>query len=120
MKTRAFLILIIFSMLFIPREVIEHFHYPEKLISEMCLKPGGLAIIMSFMGIQLQIYFEDYSHRTPFMLSLEDIQLIHGFNMFKQNSSINCLLGVDISLSLKSLHILRATLLPPILKSCMD
>ena len=66
------------------KSVIEHFHYPEKLISEMyrVLKPGGLAITLCpSWEYNYRIYFEDYSHRTPFMLSsLRDIQLIHGFN----------------------------------------
>lgn len=65
------------------KSVIEHFHYPEKLVSEMhrVLKPGGLAITLCpSWEYNYRIYFEDYSHRTPFMLeSLRDIQLIHGF-----------------------------------------
>lgn len=65
------------------KSVIEHFHYPEKLIREMyrVLKPGGLAITLCpAWEYNYRIYFEDYSHRTPFMLeSLRDIQLIHGF-----------------------------------------
>jgi SAM-dependent methyltransferase len=65
------------------KSVIEHFHYPEKLVMEMhrILKPGGLAITLCpSWEYNYRIYFEDYSHRTPFMLdSLRDIQLIHGF-----------------------------------------
>lgn len=65
------------------KSVIEHFHYPEKLIKEMyrVLKPGGLAITLCpAWEYNHRIYFEDYSHRTPFMLeSLRDIQIIHGF-----------------------------------------
>jgi SAM-dependent methyltransferase len=65
------------------KSVIEHFYYPERLIKEMyrVLKPGGLAITLCpSWEFNYRIYFEDYSHRTPFMLeSLRDIQLIHGF-----------------------------------------
>ncbi len=45
------------------------------------LKPGGLAITLCpSWEYNYQIYFEDYSHRTPFMReSLRDIQLIHSF-----------------------------------------
>jgi SAM-dependent methyltransferase len=65
------------------KSVIEHFYYPERLIKEMyrVLKPGGLAITLCpAWEYNYRIYFEDYSHRTPFMLeSLRDIQLIHDF-----------------------------------------
>lgn len=65
------------------KSVIEHFHYPEILIKEMyrVLKPGGLAITLCpAWEYNYRIYFEDYTHRTPFMLeSLRDIQIIHGF-----------------------------------------
>lgn len=65
------------------KSVIEHFHYPERLVREMIrvLKPGGLAITLCpAWEYNYRIYFEDYTHRTPFMRSsLRDIQLIHGF-----------------------------------------
>ena len=69
------------------KSVIEHFHYPERLVKEMyrVLKPGGLAITLCpAWEYNFRIYFEDYSHRTPFMLeSLRDIQIIHGFDEVK-------------------------------------
>ena len=65
------------------KSVIEHFHYPERLIKEMhrVLKPCGIAITLCpAWEYNYRIYFEDYTHRTPFMLaSLRDIQIIHGF-----------------------------------------
>lgn len=65
------------------KSVIEHFHYPERLIREMhrVLKPGGLALTLCpAWEYNYRIYFEDYSHRTPFMYeSLRDIQIINGF-----------------------------------------
>lgn len=65
------------------KSVIEHFHYPERLIKEMyrVLKPGGLAITLCpAWEYNYRIYFADYTHRSPFMLeSLRDIQIIHGF-----------------------------------------
>ena len=69
------------------KSVIEHFYYPEKLVQEMfrVLKPGGLVITMCpDWEFNVRIYFEDYTHRTPFMQSsLRDIQLIHGFDNIK-------------------------------------
>ena len=66
------------------KSVIEHFHNPDIFTKEIhrCLKPGGLAIILvPSWEYNYKIYFEDYTHRTPFMMSaLNDILLIHGFN----------------------------------------
>jgi len=66
------------------KSVIEHFHYPEKLVQEMfrVLKPGGIVITLCpDWEFNFKIYFEDYTHRTPFMRSsLRDIQVIHGFD----------------------------------------
>lgn len=65
------------------KSVIEHFYYPEKIVQEMyrVLKPGGIVITLCpDWEFNYRIYFEDYTHRTPFMQSsLRDIQLIHGF-----------------------------------------
>jgi len=65
------------------KSVIEHFHRPETLVSEMfrVLKPGGLAITLCpDWYFNYRIYFEDFTHRTPFMqASLRDIHLMHGF-----------------------------------------
>jgi ubiquinone/menaquinone biosynthesis C-methylase UbiE len=65
------------------KSVIEHFHNPDILIKETyrCLKPGGLIITMApSWEYNHRIYFEDYTHRTPFMItSLNDILKIHGF-----------------------------------------
>jgi len=69
------------------KSVIEHFYYPEHLMIEIhrVLKPGGLVITLCpDWEFNYRIYHEDYTHRTPFMLSsLRDIQLIHGFNNVK-------------------------------------
>ena len=65
------------------KSVIEHFHYPEKMVQEVyrVLKPGGLVITLCLdWEFNYRTYFEDYTHRTPFMQSsARDIQLIHGF-----------------------------------------
>ncbi len=72
----------VFDVVF-SKSVIEHFHYPERLVQEIyrVLKPGGLVITLCpDWEFNYRIYFEDYTHRTPFMSSsLRDIQLIHGF-----------------------------------------
>ncbi|MES2686077.1 MAG: class I SAM-dependent methyltransferase [Pseudomonadota bacterium] len=65
------------------KSVIEHFYYPERLVQEIyrVLKPGGIVITLCpDWEFNYRIYFEDYTHRTPFMQSsLRDIQQIHGF-----------------------------------------
>jgi SAM-dependent methyltransferase len=66
------------------KSVIEHFYYPERMMKEVyrVLKPGGLVITLCpSWEFNYRNYFEDYTHRTPFMLeSLRDIQIIQGFN----------------------------------------
>lgn len=66
------------------KSVIEHFHAPEILVQEMfrVLKPGGLAITLCpDWEVNYKMYFEDYTHRTPFtQVSLRDIHLIQGFD----------------------------------------
>ena len=65
------------------KSVIEHFFNPENLSSEIfrVLKPGGLAIIMCpSWEYNYKIFYEDYTHRTPFTkISLNDFLLINGF-----------------------------------------
>lgn len=65
------------------KSVIEHFYYPEKVIKEVyrVLKPGGKVITLCPDWYHnFRIYFEDYTHRTPFMkASLRDIFLINSF-----------------------------------------
>lgn len=103
------------------KSVIEHFHYPERLIKEIyrVLKPGGLVITLCpSWEYNYRIYFEDYSHRTPFMFgSLRDIQLIHEFEevqveFFRQlPSTWYSLAGITILLAE-----LTRLITPPILK----
>ncbi len=66
------------------KSVIEHFYYPERLVKDMLrvLKPGGLAITLCpAWEYNYKNYFDDYTHRTPFMIqSLRDIHIIHGFD----------------------------------------
>ena len=65
------------------KSVIEHFYYPERMVKEIfrVLKPGGMVITLCpDWAFNYRIYFEDYTHRTPFMQSsLRDILMIHGF-----------------------------------------
>jgi len=65
------------------KSVIEHFYYPERMVKEAyrVLRPGGCILTLCpDWYFNYRIYFEDYTHRTPFMLSsLRDILLIHGF-----------------------------------------
>jgi SAM-dependent methyltransferase len=72
----------VFDVVF-SKSVIEHFHYPEKMIKEIyrVLKPGGMIVTLCpSWEFNYRIYYEDYTHRTPFMLpSLRDIHLMYGF-----------------------------------------
>jgi len=65
------------------KSVIEHFHNPENFIKECyrILKPGGRLIILTPDWIsQMRIFYDDYTHRTPFTAdSLKDFFEIHNF-----------------------------------------
>ena len=69
------------------KSVVEHFYYPERLFAEIyrVLKPGGIVITLCpDWHFNYRMYFEDFTHRTPFMLSsLKDIHLINGFEDVK-------------------------------------
>ena len=65
------------------KSVIEHLYYPEKLFSEAkrILKPGGVIITMCpSWEHNYRTYFDDFTHRTPFMkVSLHDFNILLGF-----------------------------------------
>ncbi|MAJ64397.1 MAG: methyltransferase [Alphaproteobacteria bacterium] len=69
------------------KSVVEHFYYPEKLFKEMhrVLKPGGILLTLTpDWENTYKIFYEDYTHRTPFTYnSLKDIQSIVGFTEIK-------------------------------------
>ena len=69
------------------KSVIEHLYYPEDLFSEAkrVLKPGGLIITMCpAWEHNFKTYFEDFTHRTPFMkASLQDFNILLGFDGVK-------------------------------------
>ncbi|MFH1369604.1 MAG: class I SAM-dependent methyltransferase [Elusimicrobiota bacterium] len=69
------------------KSFIEHLYYPEKYMKEAyrILKPGGIMLtLVPDWEANYKIYFDDYSHRTPFTkYSLEDIYKIHGFTDVK-------------------------------------
>lgn len=74
----------IFDVIF-SKSVIEHLYYPENLFSEAkrILKPGGLLITMCpSWEHNYRMYFEDFTHRTPFMKeSLHDFNVLLGFEV---------------------------------------
>ena len=65
------------------KSVIEHMNDPEHFLKEAyrILKPGGIAIIMTPDWISnMKLYFDDYTHRTPFTVnSMRDALKIFGF-----------------------------------------
>lgn len=69
------------------KSVVEHFHYPERLVAEMyrVLKPGGKILTLCPDWVfNIREYFEDFTHRTPFTLpSLKDIHVMAGFEDVK-------------------------------------
>jgi SAM-dependent methyltransferase len=69
------------------KSLLEHFYHPERYINEAyrVLKTGGLLLtLVPDWEANYKIYFDDYTHRTPFTrLSLEDIYKIAGFTEVK-------------------------------------
>ena len=69
------------------KSVIEHFYYPENMVSEIyrVLKPGGKVVTLCpDWKYNYKIYFDDYTHRTPFtIVSLRDIFSIFQFSDVK-------------------------------------
>lgn len=65
------------------KSFIEHFYYPEKIVKEVyrLLKPGGKFIILTpDWEANYKIFYDDYTHRTPFTITaLRNILAIHGF-----------------------------------------
>ena len=65
------------------KSLIEHLYYPEKYMAEAyrVLKPNGLLLtLVPDWEANYKIYFDDYTHRTPFSkVSLEDIYKIFNF-----------------------------------------
>ena len=66
------------------KSFIEHLYYPERYMVEAfrILKPNGLLLTLApDWEANYKIYFDDYTHRTPFTkYSLEDIYKIFNFN----------------------------------------
>ncbi len=69
------------------KSVIEHLYYPENLAIEIkrVLKPGGRVITMCpAWEHYYRDYFDDYTHRTPFMKSsLSDLHILADFQNVK-------------------------------------
>lgn len=65
------------------KSLVEHFYQPEVYFKESfrVLKRGGkLITLVPDWEANYKIYFDDYTHRTPFTrFSLEDIYSMHGF-----------------------------------------
>ena len=65
------------------KSFVEHLYYPEKYFAEAyrILKPGGILLtLVPDWESNFRIFFDDFSHRTPFtIVSLNDIYKIHGF-----------------------------------------
>ena len=65
------------------KSVVEHFYYPEFLVSEMfrVLRPGGVSLTLTpDWDVNYRMFYCDYTHRTPFTVeSLRDLFLISRF-----------------------------------------
>ena len=75
------------------KSVFEHFHRPEKLMKEVYrISKRGAKVINLVPSWEYcsDIYYEDYTHRTPYMLSaFRDLHILAGFknvetSFFKQ------------------------------------
>ena len=66
------------------KSFIEHLYYPEKYLEEAyrVLKPNGLLLtLVPDWESQYKIYFDDFTHRTPFtQISLKDAYKMYDFN----------------------------------------
>jgi SAM-dependent methyltransferase len=72
------------------KSFIEHLYYPENYLEEAnrVLKPNGLLItLVPDWQSNYKIYFDDFTHRTPFTsIALKDAYNMYGFeevNVFK-------------------------------------
>ncbi len=69
------------------KSMIEHLYYPERYMKEAyrILKRGGLLLtLVPDWESNYKIYFDDYTHRSPFtIVSLNDIYKIYGFEKVK-------------------------------------
>tara|TARA_A100001388_G_C28679163_1_gene455517 strand:- start:215 stop:778 length:564 start_codon:yes stop_codon:yes gene_type:complete len=65
------------------KSFIEHLHYPERYLKEAfrVLKPGGLLLtLVPDWESNYMIYFDDFTHRTPFTsISLNNAYKMFGF-----------------------------------------
>ena len=72
------------------KSFLEHLYYPERFAKESfrILKPGGLFLnLVPDWETEYKIYFDDYTHRTPFTkVSLNNFYQIFGFE--KTNSEV--------------------------------
>ena len=66
------------------KSFIEHLYYPERYLEEAfrVLKPGGILItLVPDWESNYKIYFDDFTHRTPFTnIALEDAYKMSGFS----------------------------------------
>ena len=65
------------------KSFIEHLYYPERYLKEAhrVLKPGGLLLtLVPDWESNYKIYFDDFTHRTPFTkVALLDAYQMYGF-----------------------------------------
>lgn len=69
------------------KSLLEHLYYPERYMTEVyrVLRPNGLLLtLVPDWESNYKIYFDDYSHRTPFsIVSLHDIYKMFNFREVK-------------------------------------
>lgn len=70
------------------KSVVEHFHFPEKILSEIhrVLKPNGRIITMTpDWNFNMDCFYDDFTHKSPF--SRQSIGDIHRFCGFREVQS---------------------------------
>jgi SAM-dependent methyltransferase len=94
------------------KSLLEHLREPENFLKEArrILKPGGLILtLVPDWESNYKIYFDDFTHKTPFSkISLNDILIVSGLN----NVSVDKFRQLPIAWKYPSLNIVCSSISP--------